>query len=141
MTPTPYLTFQGNCAEALAFYADVFGGTIDMMSKASEMPEAMPGPLPPEKADWIMHGSIAFDGGALFASDDIMGGTPPMQGASIHMDFATAAEGATAFERLAEGGEVQMPYQATFWTPGFGTLRDRFGINWMISTTEPLPEA
>ena len=134
MTPIPYLTFRGTCREAMTFYADVFGGEIDMMMKPGDAPDF---DVPPGKEDWVMHTGLQFEGGgAIFASDDMFGDAEPMQGSSIHMAFPTAEEGRVAFEKLAEGGEVRMPYGETFWTPGFGTLRDRFGINWMISTNE-----
>lgn len=40
---------------------------------------------------------------------------------------------------LADGGEVTMPFGATFWSPGFGACTDRFGVPWMVDT-EPAPE-
>lgn len=139
MTPIPYLTFQGTCREAMQTYAEVFGGTLGPFMPVSQAPGFE---IPPGKEDWVMHVGLEFaGGGAIYASDDIMGGTPPMQGASVLMEFPTAAEGAAAFARLSRGGSVRMDYGPTFWSPGFGTLTDRFGINWMISTTETLSAA
>ena len=135
MNPTPYLTFQGNCREAMETYAKIFGGEIDMIMKASEMPDT---PVPDGKGDWIAHSGLKLGDGILMGSDDIFGGTPAMGGCSIMLTLPTNAEGKAAFDRLSEGGTVRMDYQPTFWSPGFGTLTDRFGINWMISTDEPL---
>lgn len=131
MTPTPYLIFQGTCREAMAFYADVFGGEVTMMMPADG---AEGFEVAPEKAGWILHGEVRFDGGVLMGSDDIMGQSPAMAGCSVMMALTTVEDGARAFARLAEGGHVEMDYGPTFWSPGFGTLSDRFGIRWMIST-------
>jgi PhnB protein len=43
------------------------------------------------------------------------------------------AEGQRIFNALAEGGQVFMPYQKTFWAEGFGMLVDRFGMTWMVN--------
>lgn len=59
-----------------------------------------------------------------------------MSGASVMMSFATAAEGKAVFDRLSEGGAVQMAWAPTFWSAGFGTLTDRFGVKWMIGCDE-----
>lgn len=135
MTPIPYLFFNGNCREALTAYAEIFGGEIEMIMTYAEMP---PGEMevPEDRKDWIMHGAVQFDGGLLMASDDVAAASGPMTGVSVHMDLPTFDAGQAAFDALAEGGEVRMPYQKTFWTPGFGTLTDRFGVQWMISTAE-----
>jgi PhnB protein len=51
----------------------------------------------------------------------------------------TAEEARRVFDRLAEGGEVRMPLERTFWTPAFGTLTDRFGTRWMVMADSPAP--
>lgn len=134
MTPTPYLTFHGTCRQAMARYAEVFGGEITAMMSARDLP---PGsmPIPEDKADWIMHAALRIGGGEILASDDVTGATPAMAGCSVYMALPTAEAGLTVFDRLSDGGQVTMPYQKTFWSAGFGMLRDRFGVNWMISTT------
>ena len=130
MTPTPYLIFQGQCREAMTAYAAIFGGEISMMMTGADMPEME---TPEDKADWIMHAELKFDGGLLMGSDDMMGGTPPMAGVSVMMgmDSVDAAKG--AYDELAKGGDVMMPFAPTPWTEGFGMLTDRFGTSWMIS--------
>ena len=73
MHPTPYLFFNGNCAEALDVYADVFGAEIDMKLLAAEMPPEYP--VPEERKHWIMHASLKIGDGELMLSDDLMGET------------------------------------------------------------------
>ena len=56
------------------------------------------------------------------------------------LTFPTTERGREVFQALAQGGSIRMDYQQTFWSPGFGTLTDRYGTHWMISTDAPLDE-
>ncbi|MEM6739137.1 MAG: VOC family protein [Pseudomonadota bacterium] len=136
MHPTPYLFFDGTCREAMTFYADVFDGTIEMMSPYSELPPGEGMVVREDRANWIMHAAIIWpDGGMLMASDDAGDDPKPMEGNSISMALPTVEAGRVAFERLSEGGAPGKPYGPTFWTPGFGVVRDRFGTRWMVTTS------
>jgi PhnB protein len=44
------------------------------------------------------------------------------------------AEGKRVFEALAEGGQVLMAFEPTFYSKGFGSCLDRFGVSWMVDT-------
>ena len=136
MSMDPYLTFDGNCAEAMRFYERTLGGKIEMMMTFGESP--MAGQVPPGDADRVMHVSLNLPGRNLMASDS-MPGQPyaGMSGFSLSLSYATAAEGQRMFDLLAEGGKVVMPYQKTFWAEGFGMLTDRFGAPWMINAGTP----
>lgn len=136
MNPTPYLTFHGTCRQAMQRYAEIFDGEVTMMMPARDMPPGGPA-LSDDKADWIMHAAVRIDGGEILGSDDVTGTTPAMAGCSVYMALPSAEAGLIAFDRLADGGQVLMPYQKTFWSAGFGMLRDRFGISWMITTDVP----
>jgi PhnB protein len=133
MSVIPYLTFQGTCHEAMTFYAGVFGTKIEMIMKAGEMPDY---PVADDKKDLIAHASIKIAGGDLYASDDIMGGSGVMAGCSVMVSLPTNPQSKAAFDKLAEGGTVGMPFQPTFWSGGFGTLVDRYGTHWMVSSQE-----
>jgi len=130
MPLSPYLHFDGTCAEALAFYADVFGDPAPEIQLFGAMPDA--------PADWdasrVLHGQVKVAGGLLLASD-----TPsnrpadPQAGVTISAALPDDAGARAVFERLAEGGAVIMPYDKTFFSDGFGMLKDRFGTHWMVS--------
>ena len=49
------------------------------------------------------------------------------------------AEARRWFDALSDGGQVVMPFGESFWSPGFGSLIDKFGIPWMINTNADLP--
>ena len=142
----PYLNFDGNCAEAFGFYARLFGGTIVYQGTFGEMPasEDMP-PIPESAKDRIMHVRLQIKEQILLGSDAMpgasasCGGYQPAQGLWISIQADDIAEGLRLVEALAEGGRTVMPFAATFWSPGFGMTRDRFGTPWMINVAEPAP--
>ncbi len=134
MQPSPYVFFNGNCAEAIDAYADIFGGKIVMTMPASDMPPEYT--VPEDRKDWIMHAAVQIGDGVLMASDDVTGEAGAMAGCSVIISLPSRDAAKAAFDRLAEGGETEMPFEATFWSSGFGTLTDRFGIKWMIGTDD-----
>jgi PhnB protein len=130
----PYLFFSGKCEEALNFYKDLFGGEIEGLSHWSEMPKDAGGPVvTPETANRVMHASFKSPGVSFMASDgspDKTYGEGPIS-LSVFTDRLDEAE--RVFNRLAEGGKVEMPLTDTFWGAKFGMLTDQYGIDWMIS--------
>jgi len=126
-----YLTFDGNCAEAMRFYERTLGGKLDLMTHAQS---PMADQTPPGMADKIMHARLTFDGGMLMASDAMAGHSyGGMKGFSLSLIYPTPAEAQRAFDALSEGGRVTMPVQKTFWSEAFGMLVDRFGTPWMVN--------
>lgn len=141
----PYLNFDGNCAEAMAFYAKLFGGQIVFQSTFGEVPPdaGMP-PLPESAKSRLMHAQLQVDAQSLMASDTLPalpgqdpeacgGGYRKPQGLWVSIGVETEAEGKRIFDGLAEGGQVTMPFARTFWSPGFGMVTDRFGTPWMVN--------
>ena len=132
----PYLFFDGTAAEAIRFYAETFGGKIEMMMTQADAPpgEGMPAGSP----DRIMHASVSFDGHLVMASDT-MPGQPwnVLQGASLSLSYADIAEANRIFGVLSTGGKVTMPMGKTFWVEAFGMCTDRFGVAWMVNGGEP----
>ena len=141
----PYLNFDGNCAEAFAFYAKLFGGTIVYQGTFGEMP-AQPGmpPLPEAAKKRIMHVHMQVGAQSLMASDTMPvapgqdpaicgGGYQKPQGLWVSIGVADTTEGRRVFDGLAQGGAVAMPFAKTFWSEGFGMVTDRFGTPWMVN--------
>lgn len=131
MSFDPYLHFQGNCAEAMAFYAKVFGTEVAFMMRYRDMPEAV-GPM--AESDLVMHAALSVNGRVLMASDFPPGmAGDPQQAVSVSHSEPDFDSGRRIFEALLEGGDEIMAYQPTFWAQGFGMLKDRFGTHWMVS--------
>jgi PhnB protein len=132
MQPVPYLFFKGTCEEALRTYARIFNSPEPEIMRASQAPE---GESMGGSPDSVMHGTVRIGDGMLMASDYSQ--AQPMAGNSICVGVPDTTEGRRLFDALAEGGQVEMPYEATFWSPGFGALTDRFGTRWMVDTEAP----
>ncbi|MBM9594798.1 VOC family protein [Roseitranquillus sediminis] len=137
MQPIPYLFFRGDCAEAMRFYARTFGAGEPEIMPFSAMPEEERARMPGVAPDAVMHAALKVGDGWLYASDDPSGETRPMDGSSIALSFPSESEARRAFNALADGGDVRMPFEPTFWSPGFGTLTDRHGTRWMIMADGP----
>lgn len=122
--------------EAMADYnnrmleAEVTGGRLEALIAYGETPAARE--TPSERHDRIIHASLNIRGRRLMGADMAGDGYQPPQGAQVHFDYETLDRAEAVFNRLAEGGEVTMPFGATFWAQGVGMLTDRFGVPWMI---------
>lgn len=130
----PYLFFNGNCEQAVEFYSKTLGAEVQMMMRYKESPEPPPpGRVPPGWDNKIMHTSFRIGQTTLMASDGCSTEKAKFEDFSLSLSVATAAEADRAFAALAEGGRVKMPLAKTFWSPRFGMVEDRFGVDWMIS--------
>lgn len=135
MATVPYLHFQGRCAEALAFYAEVLGGTDLRTLPYSEMPGA---PEAWAGTPHVMHGQVTLPGGVLMASDFPPGlEGDPQKAVSVMQTFGTVGAARAAYDRFLEGGDVIDDFKETFFSPGFGMVRDRFGTHWILSADPP----
>ena len=130
MDLNPYLTFDGNCAEAMEFYAEVFGGQIGMLMHVRDSPVAAE--MPDGVQDQVMHAQLQVGDRILMASDNVMGSYERPEGVTIRAGFDDVDEAKRVFARLAQDGEVTMEFAPTFWSAGFGMCRDRYGVPWMV---------
>ncbi|MGH9667316.1 MAG: VOC family protein [Bryobacteraceae bacterium] len=131
MLLNPYLLFNGQCEAAFKFYADCLGAKIDsMMTFASSPMEAK---VPPEWRNKVLHAQLSLGGQFLMGSDPPPGSYEQPKGFSVSLQLKDAAEAERVFNALAKDGAIKMPFQKTFWSPGFGMLVDRFGIPWMVN--------
>ena len=129
-----YLTFDGNCREAMTFYADALDAKLNIMP-GSEMPGASE-----SDKDRVLHALLAKGPVKLMASDT-MSMTPfklaPGNNFSISIDCEGPEEQDRYFSKLGAGGEIRMPLQDTFWGARFGMLTDKFGVQWMFNYDKP----
>lgn len=126
-----YLFFSdGKCKEALTRYHEIFGGDLEVMTFGDLPPDAET--MPGAKPDHVMHAALKVGDALLMASDDPTGDGGARLGISVSYSAPDVETGKAAFDALCEGGEVQMPWEATFWSPGFGGCVDRWGVPWMV---------
>jgi PhnB protein len=131
MQLNPYLNFNGQCEAAFKFYEKVLGGTITFMMTWGEMPGA--DQFPAESHGLIMHATLSVGDEILMGADSPPGRYLQPTGMNVSLHLKDIAECERIFNSLAENGTVQMPFQQTFWSPGFGMCVDRFGIPWMVN--------
>ncbi len=132
LQPIPYLAFDGQCAEAMRFYARTLGGKLGMLTNG-QSPFA--DQCPPEHLDRVMHARLELDGGAFLYGGDCPPHIPyqGIHGVSLTLNYDTIEQAEQVFNALAEGGQVTMPFADTFWAKKFGMLTDRFGCNWIVN--------
>ena len=140
ITTEHYVTLNRNCAEAVAFYADLLGAEAQVMTFNDLPPEEGMPELPEATKKLVMHAQLVVNGQVLRMASDMVEefctagtGYQPPQGMNVAVTVDTLAEGKRLFDALAEGGQVQMPFEPTFWAAGFGIVTDRFGTPVMLN--------
>ena len=130
---TPYLTFNGTCRQAMTFYKDILGGELQLMDFANS-----PMDVPDEAKNYIMHAILTSNGVTVMASDTMPNQTVTNgNSVSLSINCQSVDEINQLFNSLAEGGQITMPLDDTFWGARFGMLIDKFGTNWMFNYDYP----
>lgn len=126
-----YLTFSGNCREAMHFYKECLGGELKLQTigdspLASKMPERM--------HQWILHATLTHGSAVLMGTDMVQDeGRIRGNAVSMMLDCSSEEETRAAFEKLSSGGgEVLHPLETSFWGALFGDLKDKYGNTWLL---------
>jgi PhnB protein len=136
-----YLNFNGNTEEAFNFYRSIFGGEFSAVMRfkemaASGMEGCEGGPLSAEDGEKIMHIALPVDDSVIMATDALESVGQSLtfgNNSYIYIETETKAEADRLFEALSGGGSVEMQIADTFWGDYFGSLKDKFAVQWMIS--------
>ncbi len=128
----PNLTFNGNCREALTFYAELFGGQLGPFLPWDAGTIAS---IPDATEEHIMSGTITVNAFTIMGSDQFGEMYTPAGNISLMISLEDVADAQAKFTALAEGGQIWMPFGETFWAEGYGFCQDRFGILWQINCT------
>ncbi len=129
-----FVSFNGNCREAVEFYAKVFKTNAPKFMTYGEMPPDPEMVLDDKDKNLIMYTDLNFqDTTVMFC--DFPPGMPFTAGNNISLTIVTkdADEIKRLFSELSAGGEVDMELQETFWSNLYGMATDKFGINWQFS--------
>ena len=130
-----YLNFDGNCREAVEFYADVFNTEMQEIMTFEQMPPEEGITIPDEAKNMILHTQLDIKGTMVMFSDCLPGmGAPLKVGNNVSLTVVTEdkAEIQRLYDRLKEGGSVEMELQETFWSKAYASITDRFGIPWQL---------
>lgn len=131
---TPFLLFDGNCAEAMAFYQKCLGGDLTL-TKTGDTP--MKDQFPPEKHNKILNAHLKSDSVEFSATDWHADNLQPKQGNTfaIYVSGATYNELKTIFDRLAEGADKDQKTFIDLCDMPFGTygqLTDKYSVSWIF---------
>lgn len=129
-----YLNFDGNCREAVGFYAKVFGTGEPHIMTFGDSPPNPEYPLPEEAKDLVMHTRLGINGSTIMFSDTFPG-SPFIKGNNISLAYSSTdvEELHTLFDKLRDGATVRMELAETFFSKAYGSLTDKFGIEWQFN--------
>lgn len=132
-----YLTFDGNCREAMNFYADCLGGELTLQSIAdSPLSDAMPADMKQS----IVHSTLVRGNMVLMGSDMVWEkGLIKGNAVSLMLNCASAEEARNCYDKLARGGEATHPLHISFWGALFGDLTDKYGHQWLLHFDQSRP--
>jgi PhnB protein len=125
-----YLQFNGRTDEALEFYKGAVGAEVVMVMRFSDAPEGCAGEAP--SAEKIMHASFRVGETEILATDGGCTASSGFQGFSLTLSLPDLAAAEKAYQALSVGGQACMPLGKTFFATAFGTVVDKFGVNWSI---------
>ena len=127
-----YIGFNDTCRQAMAFYREVIGGELTLqVVKESPMKDMFPA----SHQDMILHASLESSDFTLLATD-LPGNSSVSPGTiTLMLTYDTKAEMKSAFDKLAEGGNVTHPIMEVF-AGTMGNLTDKFGVKWGVFSAE-----
>ncbi len=134
MSVDVYLNFNGNCRDAVEFYAEVFKTERPQIMTFGEAPPNPNYELPEEAKNLVMHTRLNIDGSNVMFSDTFPG-MPFVEGNNVTLAIVNKDidQIKSMYEGLKEGGEVVMELQETFWSKLYGQVTDKFGIHWQLN--------
>lgn len=129
-----YLTFNGNCREAMTFYKECLGGELTFQT-IGESP--MANKMPTEMKDGILHSNLT-NGGLVIMGSDMCNENGLIKGNSVSLmlNCSDEEEVKTKYKMLSKGGIANHPLENTFWGAVFGDLTDKYGNHWVFNYTK-----
>lgn len=124
----PYI-FSDDAKKQAEFYVKALDGEIFLVKTFAEWPQANE-----QIRDKIMHLRLKAAGQVFFMSDSVREPVQRGNGMDLTLEFKGEEEARKAFEGLAEGGKVLMPFAKQFWGSMSGKVEDPFGVRWQIAT-------
>lgn len=142
-TVSTYLNFRNETEQAFSFYKSIFGGEyMGGIMRFGDMPaNENSAPIPDDVKDLVMHVTLPIMGGHMLMGSDAPEGfgfkyTP---GNNVYIMISPDSKDETTrlFRALSEGGTVEMELGDTFWNAYYGSLKDKFGVHWMLNYQYP----
>jgi PhnB protein len=129
-----YLTFNGNCREAMTFYHECLGGKL-IFQTVGELP--ISNKMPKQMKDCILHAILTKETLILQGSDMVPQiGLVKGNAISLSLDCSSEEEIKKVYTKLSEEGKSSHPLESTFWGALFGNLTDKYGNHWILNYTK-----
>ncbi|NHA06390.1 VOC family protein [Mucilaginibacter sp. HC2] len=128
-----YLTFNGNCLEAMTFYKECLGGELTFQT-VGELALPLNEPMPPCMENCVVHATL-IKGDMILTASDMVPENGLIKGNSVSLLLScnTEDEAREYYTRLSTNGEATHPLEDTFWGALFGDLVDKYGNQWLIN--------
>lgn len=125
-----YLTFNGNCREAMTFYQACLGGELTFQT-VNDTPAS--DHLPVEIKKQVIHSTL-INGELVIMGTDMVGEKGLIKGNTVSLMLLCNSEDETktCYEKLSQGGEQTHPPEVSFWGAWFGDLTDKYGNQWLL---------
>jgi PhnB protein len=126
-----YLTFNGNCCEAMEFYKECLGGKLTLQTRgdspmAERMPEQMKNHILPAT---LKKGNLVLMGSDMAGDNGLKTGSA----VSLMLDCENEEEIRSCYKKLSAGGQATHQLEHTFWGALFGDLTDKYGNQWLFN--------
>lgn len=128
-----YLNYNGTCEEAFRFYEQHLGGNVTSLMTHAAGPENAR--LPEDWKRKVLHARLELGNAVIMGAD--IPGAEPMRSAYVTLTLDTAEDAERVYALFADGGQVFMKLETTFFASRFAMLRDRFGTSWMLLHEHP----
>jgi PhnB protein len=132
MNLTPFLLFDGNCAEVMAFYQSCLGGELTI-TRLGDTP--MGAHAPPEQQQKVTHACLK-SGSAEFSATDWLHPTrapKPGNTVAVYLQAEGYGELRAVFDKLAVGADRELLDDLREMPFGiYGHLADRYGVHWFF---------
>jgi PhnB protein len=130
-TINSYLTFNGNCREAMTFYKECLGGELTFQT-IGESP--LSGKMPKKMKDCILHSTLTNGSLVLMGSDMVCeNGLIRGNAVSLTLNCNSETEIRSCYKKLSAGGVATHPLEDSFWGALFGGLTDKYGNIWLLN--------
>lgn len=124
-----YLSFNGNCREAMRFYRSCLGGNLALQTVGdSPHPASLPAPM--KKA--VVQGTLTRDNWVLMGSDLMAEGLVRGNNMALMLCCSSEKQARSYYKKLSSGGRATHPLHNTYWGALFGNLTDRYGNHWLL---------
>jgi len=130
-----FIYFNGDCRQAVEFYAEVFGLDEPQFMICKDVP-GIPdfvGTDEDRAKGLVMYAGLSIKGSTVMFADAPNNNEVRMDGnVCLTVSCETIEETHEIFNRMKDGGKVKIDLQEVFFSKCLGSLTDRFGVNWFV---------